>query len=459
MVDVSKIHGPAGPAGAPEKKSQAAADAEKFHEAMQKRQVNPADPDEQKKRKQRGEQADEEEDLSAPLPTPATPASQVTPFSSAEEAGPLDLEGKGQGISPLQSAQRAAQPAPSGPSFYTSSQDAAVDSPEGWTPEGQQPVKAGPPAAATPMQPSQPPPGGRWAPEGQQPVKAGPPTASNTSKQPERQGQERTPQSEKGPPPDKRALAQGGTGVPIKMQPPGEKKPLAAPHEEGTQPAAKGEDATALFKRVEGGKEEKGEERAEEVAQQAEVGPAVTSAPLSPHVVSKEEDKEEELKIVAPAETAELSLTGGSGAPPMLMESAAPTSEVLPAYTHMHPEIQEMFDRMVGVMSVMTTSGMTETVLTLNTPQFGSSVFFGTQIIIQEFSTAPRAFNIQLNGTPQALALFQGNAEDLMAAFQSGNYNFRVNRLETGHLTDRPLFRRKGEASGKDQQQSNENSK
>ena len=108
----------------------------------------------------------------------------------------------------------------------------------------------------------------------------------------------------------------------------------------------------------------------------------------------------------------------------------------------------EIFDRMVGVMTVMSMSGITETVITLNTPQFASSVFFGSQIIIQEYSTAPQAYNIQLNGSPQAVALFQGNADDLMAAFQAGNYNFRVNRLEAGHLTERPLFKRKEKAGG-----------
>ena len=106
-------------------------------------------------------------------------------------------------------------------------------------------------------------------------------------------------------------------------------------------------------------------------------------------------------------------------------------------------------------MTVMNLSGMTETVVTLNAPQFASSVFFGSQIIIQEFSSAPKQFNIQLNGTPQATALFQGNATDLMAAFQQGNFGFRVHRLETGTIEEKPLFKRKENASG-DKEDKNE---
>jgi hypothetical protein len=87
-------------------------------------------------------------------------------------------------------------------------------------------------------------------------------------------------------------------------------------------------------------------------------------------------------------------------------------------------------------MTVMQLSGIRETSFILNMPQFASSVFFGTRIIIQEFSTAPQMFNIQFNGTPQAVSLFQKNTAGLMAAFQSSHYNFRIHRLETHYLTD-----------------------
>lgn len=143
----------------------------------------------------------------------------------------------------------------------------------------------------------------------------------------------------------------------------------------------------------------------------------------------------------------------GMATPQLVMAGDIPPPTPPPPYTAMTSQVLDLYERMVGVMTIMTDSKMTETVITLNSPQFASSVFYGTQIIIQEYASAPKAFNIQLNGNPQAVAMFQGNADELMAAFQYGNYNFKVNRLETGYLSDRPLFHRKEEASGSNQDQ------
>ena len=119
----------------------------------------------------------------------------------------------------------------------------------------------------------------------------------------------------------------------------------------------------------------------------------------------------------------------------------------------MSSQVFDLFERMVGVLMIMTDSRMTETVITLNTPHFASSVFYGAQITIQEYTSAPKIFNIQLSGNPESVALFEENADDLMAAFQHGNYNFRVNRLETSYQSDRPVFHRKEQSSGDSQDQ------
>lgn len=120
-------------------------------------------------------------------------------------------------------------------------------------------------------------------------------------------------------------------------------------------------------------------------------------------------------------------------------------------FAHLPTAIQEVFNKMVGVMTVMQlTPGIQETSFILNGPQFASSVFFGSQIIIQEFSTAPLMFNVQLNGSQQAVSLFQKNLGDLIAAFQGGQYAFKINRLETGYLKERPLFHRKSKAQEQD---------
>ncbi|MEI8328970.1 MAG: hypothetical protein WCG14_03110 [Chlamydiia bacterium] len=123
-----------------------------------------------------------------------------------------------------------------------------------------------------------------------------------------------------------------------------------------------------------------------------------------------------------------------------------------PAYTTLSPAILEMFDKMVGTISVLQeTKGERKTTVTLTSPNFSSSVFYGSEIVIEEdLRLAPGQYNIRLIGSPEAVNLFQANQINLMAAFQSGNYNFTVQRFETAiQSIDNPVFKRK--ESGGDQ--------
>jgi hypothetical protein len=494
MQDVSKVEGPSGPPESFGKKDKGSVDADKFKEAMRRRvtEVSQIDPDEQKKRKRR-EEAEEEEPLKEAPEEPTTSPSQVAPFSLEEEpkkVSPLEMQGKG--ISPTESAQKAAMPSPPLPAFFqTPSTDEMTDdsgmleeesfietiptSPEKAAPpptfgEAEAPpVLPSPPeqpVAQAPFQPppsAQPPPTQGMAPPTEQPAVTGKPE-TETGRQPPKKKPIPSPA---GPPPEKKPKISGiepklAPGLKTEQQKQaGPLKP--SPVEKGTTAAemegvvpSKAETAGFFEQLGKGGEGEKEGKKPpktpEELEKEAEVqgAAAVTGshAPFAPSLERKEEKKVEEKEVPPPIEMG----AGIPATPGELAGTAMPalTPEALPSYANLHPQVMEIFDRMVGVMTVMNMSGMTETTITLNAPQFASSVFFGTQIIIQEFSTAPQAFNIQLNGTPQAVALFQGNVDDLMAAFQAGNYNFRVNRLETGYLTERPLFKRKEKAGDKE---------
>jgi hypothetical protein len=451
MADVSKIEGPSGPPESSGKKDKSAVDADKFKQEMRRRvtEVSQVDPDEQKKRKRR-EEAEEEEE---PVGETATPPSQVTPFSleqAPKKASPMAMEGPG--ISPTESAQKTSMPAPPPKTFQTSSSDEMADD-SGMLEE----------EAFTEAVPTPPP--AEKAPVPQEPPRVPAQTPTQETPQPQVRAPAEAGWQETGqqPQPQKKKPAEPVVGPPVtgvrKQQPPKagapppphEKKGTTAADLEQEQPAKRAETARFFEEMGKEGGEREGKKPAktpEELAQEAALQGAATPAPAAPFAPSLEEKKEKKVegKEIPGEETggAPLPLPGelpGLAGPP-------PTPEALPSYANIHPQVMELFDRMVGVMTVMSMSGITETVITLNTPQFASSVFFGSQIIIQEYSTAPQAYNIQLNGSAQAVALFQGNADDLMAAFQAGNYNFRVNRLETGHLTERPLFKRKEKAGG-----------
>ncbi len=443
MADVSKIEGPSGPPESSGKKDKSAVDADKFKQEMRRRvtEVSQVDPDEQKKRKRR-EEAEEEEE---PVGETATPPSQVTPFSleqAPKKASPMAMEGPG--ISPTESAQKTSMPAPPSKTFQTSSSDEMADDSGMLEEEAFTETAPAPPPVETAPAPQAPP----RAPA-QTPTQETPPTPQQRQqpqvRAPTEAGRQETDQQQQQ---KKKPTAAGPkTGAP---PPPPEKKGTTAADLEQEQPAKRAETARFFEEMGKEGGEREGKKPAktpEELAQEASLEGAAP-APAAPFAPSLEEKKEKKVegKEIPGEETAGAPLPLPGELPGLA--APLPSPEALPSYANIHPQVMELFDRMVGVMTVMSMSGITETVITLNTPQFASSVFFGSQIIIQEYSTAPQAYNIQLNGSAQAVALFQGNADDLMAAFQAGNYNFRVHRLETGHLTERPLFKRKEKAKG-----------
>ncbi len=161
----------------------------------------------------------------------------------------------------------------------------------------------------------------------------------------------------------------------------------------------------------------------------------------------REREEEEEIEQATPP----------VGAAPSGITPALPPVQTQPplhAYTQMNPQILALFERMVGVMTIIKTTGITETVMTLNARQFASSVLYGSQLVIREFSTAPTAFNVEFIGSPAALALIQPNIASLLGAVQQGNFNFTINRFDVKlGSTEKPIFSRKEAPSEKDAQE------
>ena len=153
---------------------------------------------------------------------------------------------------------------------------------------------------------------------------------------------------------------------------------------------------------------------------------------LAPPPEKKEPEKEEAPAAVFPIQPE---------APSPLFIPAS--SGITPGYASLRAEILALFERMVSVISVMHDAGITETTIHL-TSEMAGSMFAGAQIVIREFSTAPKAFNIEFIGNAQNTALFEQNVASLLAAFQSGNYNFSIHRLESSLLpAEKPMFHRK----------------
>lgn len=127
-----------------------------------------------------------------------------------------------------------------------------------------------------------------------------------------------------------------------------------------------------------------------------------------------------------------------SPAPSFLSASGAS----MPGYASMKAETFQLFERMVMSITVMMDQGIRETVIHLNSREF--TLFGGGQLIIREYSTAPKAFNIEFLGDAHNTALFAKSVDELMKAHQNGRYNYRINRIDTSLLRpEKPVFHRK----------------
>ncbi len=180
-------------------------------------------------------------------------------------------------------------------------------------------------------------------------------------------------------------------------------------------------------------------------AEAAAMGSVPASPPQEAALLAEKEKVKRKPGSAGPAEM-------GTQPPPQPPLMAPPLTTLEPAaYTQMTPQLQEFFQKLVGVLTVMKATGVSETVIKLNAPA-GSrlSIFNGSEISIKEYSSAPKSFNIQFNGNPEAVNLVQGNLGTLMAALSDKEYNFKVNRFDIGLAPrkDEPLFKRKGPISG-----------
>ncbi len=105
-------------------------------------------------------------------------------------------------------------------------------------------------------------------------------------------------------------------------------------------------------------------------------------------------------------------------------------AETAPAYALLDAQTLALFEKMVSLITILKDSGVTETTLHLTGPEFANSQYYGAQVTIREYSTAPLSYNIEFFGNPLATDLFRKNLTQLRSSFNDPKYRFRINRLE-----------------------------
>ena len=173
--------------------------------------------------------------------------------------------------------------------------------------------------------------------------------------------------------------------------------------------------------------EETGKKSAPKTTPQEESAP-ITHKPAE-EVVPLQKEKQKKAEEVAesggvlPADT------------PAGLPQAMPAEATAPgSYVNLSPAVFELFDKMVSYITIEhSKAGGTTALVQID---MKGSVFNGAQLKLTRLPSSPNTFNIDLEGTPDAVNLYNANMTDLAAAFQGGKYQFEVNLRPATLLPD-----------------------
>jgi hypothetical protein len=110
--------------------------------------------------------------------------------------------------------------------------------------------------------------------------------------------------------------------------------------------------------------------------------------------------------------------------PQITVEAAlSPSLSASPPYAQFSPQIFELFQKLVGMMTVMQFQGKTTTSIILHLP---SSPLDGAHVDIEHFDTAPHAFNITLYASVEGQKLLDPQVQNLEQQLRASLPNFQI---------------------------------
>lgn len=86
-------------------------------------------------------------------------------------------------------------------------------------------------------------------------------------------------------------------------------------------------------------------------------------------------------------------------------------------------DMEAIINRVAGVITVMKEGGQTTTSVEVHMP---GSVFDGSTIVLKESDTAKGTFNLQFQGSPDAINMFNASAADLAASLQGRRFQVNI---------------------------------
>lgn len=98
-------------------------------------------------------------------------------------------------------------------------------------------------------------------------------------------------------------------------------------------------------------------------------------------------------------------------------------------------QVMQLFAKLAESLVHLDKSGIKETTITLG-KAFTTSIFNQAKIIITEYSTAPKIYNIQFTASPEAVNFFEPYALNLKTTLNGGNFNFSIHQVDTSIMSD-----------------------
>lgn len=118
------------------------------------------------------------------------------------------------------------------------------------------------------------------------------------------------------------------------------------------------------------------------------------------------------------------------------------------------PDITQLLEKVGAEMILMHRDGITKTELHISDTD-ASSLLKDCVITIEEYSSAPKIFNVKIQAPSETLTLLQVHMHELLAVFKERKFGFSINRVDTELLDSVPSFARKkrvGEEESEDKQ-------
>ncbi len=111
-------------------------------------------------------------------------------------------------------------------------------------------------------------------------------------------------------------------------------------------------------------------------------------------------------------------------------------------------EALQFLDTLCCELLIMDSEGSSKTTVLLDNETFANSPFFGAEISMEEFSTAPKVFNVCIHAGDLATTLIQAHLAGFMELLQDRKFSFGINRIDTSLLSEERHF---GEHDKEDQ--------